>query len=673
MAGLLKDKNRLLQTIQGMGSLVAGSPTDISRYAAMDIDALEIILRQQINLIDTNVRPPQSIIGRWLNGSSLLQSEGAKANLQDTLRRAIGNETLEAQEQSALEAALEAAGYDNVVFDNQLSAGERSHFNDFAQRLNEGFSLSSIFDNNAQARTQSQLEQERLLREENIMAQEQARRAASAASQAAEQAAEQARNAQELDDFNNQLSAKLVFAGYLKPEEAGNEEAANKAISRLINDTTNHSLRNAEYGKAVIGGQPTAYAMEVIEANIQGIMPYDGNGNDRVKAFLESGDPAQVKLAQGYLGLSGTGEINAETAQAGLDAIRKPLEMPAALTASDGSLNLQSLHNMAAAGQLYLPIEALSAKQQEAAMAFPKASEMRQGDFMSREQFIAVELIAKDPDGYQALLDKENARRADTGLNVSFEHEKLELASDTAPAETNRAANNPMGLKALAQDENYTPEARAPLLAADAVTSNDHTLAFSDMDKGLSTFLGQLDNSKGGVTMQESIIQYQIEAGLGDYSTNNRELRQAGLVTEALGYEKDHRFDLSNPVETEALLKGTVSFAMARQETLDIKDGENYIEALENNHQEIAESIGRVSRGAGAGPENAVPAGTGPGLTEEMLISSAGQHGYLTQGFNVAHDNLPLPPEAMPEAGPGEDLIANNINRRPDHAGIGLG
>ena len=390
---------------QGLMLLVPNAP-DPASVESMDDDAVDILLKHNRAEIDRNRKPakPRAGLTNFRDMPPVQDQPGAKDKAIDLVRRAQSEkpeDALNDRERLSVQSLLGASGF-RVNFDNKIDSEERSQLPQLEQRMREGLSIGSIFNQNYR------IEQGMLERQ-----------------QRAETSATLAN--QEQATINGKFTAGLVYAGYLKPNEMGDGKAAAIAMNQFIFDHTPHDKLVSEQKKIyrdMTAWQPSPYALEFLNKHTANLAPHDpaDSRRDRLESDLESGDPSRIALAQNFLGLRGaniaaTGKVDEVTAEAARSAITKPLTMPPGLV-ENGEVDRAMMENMAARGQLYLPITALTPAEQKAAQAYPLAKDRGPELTITREQFIATRLIGDDPTRYERVLAEENERRSKATLDA---------------------------------------------------------------------------------------------------------------------------------------------------------------------------------------------------------------------------------------------------------------
>lgn len=438
--GKRPDRKEQLKTIEGLGYLTNGEPSETGGLAMLPDSALNTLVRTLTRSVDKNARPVQSLggsIASFFTGGPAPQ--GAKDKLMAILSRAESDAGLtDPNEIKGFQAALSASGYE-VNFDGAVDAREKGYIAGFRQRLNSGMSFTAIATRNfadadalaaANERRQEQEKQQRLQLERR-------------------QAAEHDAGVKQQEALYGRYSSGLVYAGYLDPANAGDPKAAANAMAFFIVD----HARDGTYAKVrdslfsdVQNAVPSQAAVEYLQEHTQGQMV-----STRLQADLESKDPARVKLAQNYMAFEGrdvaaTGTVDDATFKNGQEMIRAPLAMPPGLV-ENGEVDISTLYKMAERGQLYLPAEELTEADRKIAEELRPAKDRKPGDVFSREQFIAARLVLDNPAKYEEILAKENARRA--GLVL---HSDLEAASRENVIAA--VADNTQSLQAVALPEN---------------------------------------------------------------------------------------------------------------------------------------------------------------------------------------------------------------------------
>jgi len=665
MAGNNKLKGRVnLGDLKGLNFLTSGVNGNIAGLQKLPDSVLQEtlpkLIADKLNAISDGVRPGTFLksINPLAGDYTLLESNGAQANLFDIIDRAQSDvKKLSPDETGALESILGATHDQSLTLDGKLTAPETAALSALKLRMGAGERLTDIANRNFETQEAAAA---RAAADAKAKADADAAAAKAKADLAAREAAAAQTQLQNQATLEAQVQSGLIYAGLLN-----DGESLNTGLARLTAFTTREQ---STYDSFFTDGKIDADAKAFLLANTAGWAHLDENGDDRLKADLESGTEAGVARAQNFMNLHGAslntdGKMTQSTFDKGQEEIRAELTVPTGLIRADGTVSQEKLYNLADAGQLYLPIDKLEEADRIAAMDFPLAKDLNiaAGDIFSREQFIAARLIADNPEGYKAILAEENTRRKGLTLQAAVEKPEVTVEADTL-AERNEIANNPLGLPAKTQNEEYTPETSALTAAADSVTQ-DGTLVFSDTEKSFEVFLTGL---KSPISMPEAMAAYNEEIGLTQGATNPP-LRQGGLLAKELTGNADYQFDLSKPDDVKAILTGVTSFAMAQQETLKMTGDQNYVQALQQNHPALMESIDKVAKGVtGAEPEQK-PAPVGPGITPDMLISDASQIGYLRQGFHFAHENLLVRTNAPTD----KDLFADNDPERFKRTGTG--
>lgn len=395
------DKKKIAK---GLASLVPDSDADPAAIDTMADGGVNVLLTMNKQFIDANTRPAKKKRGFFdlFSGGDEAEQPGAKDKLLSYIKAAKDGKLTDAKETSGLESAMAAGGY-KVVLDNNISDQERRQLDDFQAKLTSGLSLTSMFNQNYKI-AKATAEQEQKIEEQNKA------------------------DATVENDRVAKYKAGLVYAGYLKPGQDDPRAAAEAMTKFIINDVPfgQGATEQRKMYEDLETFKPNDYALTFLQT-------HTGNtAQIKVQADLESGDPARITLAQNYMALQGVtvggaamqanGQIySGDFKNAAEQFIRRPLTMPEGIIGPNGAVDTPKLWGMAAAGQLYLPESELKPDELEAAKAYKTVAERGDGTGLSREAFVASILIGNDPKRYEAILAKENEKRAGLTLNSAVE------------------------------------------------------------------------------------------------------------------------------------------------------------------------------------------------------------------------------------------------------------
>lgn len=448
------------------------------------------------------------------------------------------------------------------------------------------------------------------------------------------------------------------------------------ALKRLIADTTPEREWDATQSRVFAngkGGEFSADAATFIKDRLAGLAP----NPDDLKADLESGDEARISNAQHYLSLMGAdvdvnGVYDRKTADAALAELHKPLEMPSGILYGD-KVDHRALIGLADHGDIALPemtqdslAKWMSPEDAEIAMTYPLAAD-RGGDLMqmSREAYVAERMIGDDPAKYESFLAEENARRAAVTIDAEVTKPIMETPVAAPMAEELDTANS------LVPIENDGSEHVGQQLRSEGIaeTSNRGLVAFETIDEGTQALADHLKSfhADGMLTMEDAFnavytanttdMEYMLAGGSPGGSEMPPSMRaQLGQITaEQLGYESDHQFDLSNPVELQAVMTGLAAYYN--------KDGtgggrNDFIEKFTEQKPEMVESIRRVAEGR-AQTET-------PTITPDYDLQTP-----RMREFNKAVDGPALISGNDPAMSPDAEQVAN-IDRKPLAPAVGL-
>ncbi len=567
---------------------------------------IDFFLEEQIRYIESNTTYSLGTDGPSEADPFAGPAQGLHDRIFSLIDSQQADTALSEQDIEELEALLGAQGY-QATQDGSISGQEELSLEDLETRLRAGESLTDIANRNFSAL--------------NSRAQ-----------------------------LNASVAASLVDTGYLDIEDIGDTAATQWAMRRFIDSKVHPSeqLEHMAQSFDPATGLPTDYASAFLLINTIGAQP------QRLQELLESGDPAQITIAQNFINvkygmdLPTDGVMTPETYDAGLMALRAPV-MPHTLINAEGEINHQEAYNNP--GAYPSPVELLTAEQLETYNALPAHAE---GVGLSRETY-AILRAAENPEAFREFIDAHNAERASATLDahaVAVELPVVETGATTG-VEDREAANNPLGIVA-------EPDA----LVIGAAMTNEGIgqtdsfglIVFEDTDASIQAAADLFARQEVPTSMESAlrIVYYASEtsgsviAGAMSGADETSLYAQAGQrITEQLGYEYNHEFDLSNPEEMRAMLIGLHAFRM-RQE-LEGSTADTLVESLREQRPEIIEGINRVTTPQAEAPAvEAVPEGA--------LSVDCGAD------FRAAC-SLVIPP-GDPALSP-DPLLAANTNRNP--------
>ncbi len=629
------------QIAEGLSKVIPGSPP-AANIAGLSTDALTTYLRLSRANIDRNAGQRNEVPTEGvLSADTVRRTPGAKDRALGTISEIKANPNLlsDPAYMQQYQALIGAVGGPLDHDWDTVSAEESAYLPTLEARLNSGVSLNTIFANSAAE--------------------------AEAAQQAALEAAADAEAEQRAAaEVKSQAVAGLVYAGYLKPEDANSLGAAEYAMKRLIVANIPQNEWGAEQGKLFtngIGGEMTPYAVSFLQDHIGG---FDNNSAD-LKADLESGDAARITQAQSYLNLMGAdvevnGTYDRATADAALANLHAPLTMPEGILVG-GNVDYNALYEGARAGMIALPMNDLNkylpADVVEVANLYPLASETNDPMAMTREAFVAERMIADDPARYERFLTDENTRRAALMIDAEIQLPVVEIAPETPEVvERNDIAQNPAGIIDTPSDDAVT-DAAQPIVDAIrdqglGVTSANDYVVWGGKSVGLSAIAVALRENHGlvgdGVADDKMSVQGAIaltlEVVTGDPGSmiNPDDIRD---IEESLGLMSNQKLDVTNPMDMKTLLQGVVSY----KDTLAGRmEGKSFEESSTIMRPDVAAAI---ERAAGLTPSPATTPVIDPATSEKIRL-----HQY----FNGPAEGLPAAPALISRADPAMTPVADN-------------
>lgn len=634
MAGSTIDRRtKQLQQAAGLTTLHTGVQTT----PAMMAEHTDIALRYQVQdlqlFIDENVdmATPQEEPGFFASLFSFgeepaRETIGTKDHLQQLIDRQLANEALAPHEVTAVKAAMSVAAYDVDLSQDTFSADELGALGRFNTSLDNNQSLTQIANFNFQTAE----ENERLLAAQAEAAREAAEREELAAQQAAEL---EQQSAMETAELNAKVSSMLVYGGYLPAEHANNTVAVAHAMKNMMTIVTPHQDLVDEEKKIFANFEDwsvTPYALTYLTRHLPNIAPQNElRDGDLLASHLQSGNPELIKIAQGYLAVTNpdiqvNGFIDQVTLDAANTSMRAPLTMPENLIAANGSVRIDNMMEMAVRGQLYLPLDQLTEEERAVAMSYPLAADREPHQTMSREKFAALRLISDDPERYEAILAAENARRANATLEVEFDVPAVVVPEGTPIIEEAvEIAQNPAMLAPVENNDAVT-DAAQPIVDynvenATGVTTQSHILVFEGQEIALGGIVEALILDRGAygdgnadnmISMTGAINLVRGAVSVNDQMGFSIPLSpdDVAAVNASLGYEPNHRFDVTQPHDMAALLQGVTTYQNVKAAGVPFTD-EFIQENTTINHPEVSAAINQAS---GVTPQPVAPEAPAP-------------------------------------------------------------
>lgn len=629
MAAPSDQRLKLLRQAAGLATLQTGYQTTPAQLNDESDLALRLRVKDARTVIDNNLdMPVPEQEGGFFSFFSLSDEPapepvGTKDNLNQLIDRQLANEELAPHEVTAVKAAMSVAAYDVDLEQDTFSPEEIAALGRFNTNIDNNLSLTQIANSNFITATETENRLNARAQADRLV-QEQAEQAA------LEAAALEQQTADALERQNKQIRSLLVAGGYLD-EEDQDPEAAAWAMRKMITIVSPDEDHVSEQTKIFTDFETkgfTPYALEYAKLHLSEIMPQtDLRTGDLLREQLESGDPKMIELAQGYLATTNpdvqiNGVIDQTTLDAANAAMRAPLTIPSDLIDTDGSVRLDNMMEMAVRGQLYLPVEALSEEEQAIAMSYPLAADREPHETMSREKFIALRLLEDDsnpPAKYQAVLDAENARRAASSLDVEFDLPAVVVEPGTPLVEEiAEIAKNPTMLVPV-ENNDAVSDAAQPIVdhsAANAIgiTTQSHILVFEGNEIALEGVVAALKQDQGSygdgvadnmISMTGAINLVRGAVGVNDQMGFSIPLSpdDVAAVNASLGYEPNQRFDVTQPHDMAALLKGITTYQDVKAAGVPFTD-EFIEENTTVNHPDVDAAIKQAS---GVTPQPAAP------------------------------------------------------------------
>ncbi len=573
-----EERLRRLRTLVGAGQ--------VSGLATMPLSAQQAYIDQMIfGGLDANVRPQRDfefvLANPTYEETDTLYRDGARTALFTDIDSLVaGTASLDRDTVLSYEALLDQTGYQPAL-DESLSAAEVESLVALRTAMEEGRPVAEIAGGNFEA---------------------------IATAEAA---------AADVQALQDQSISALRLAGYLPDEYLSHENGPAAALRMMINDSVGPSQQVAEMNRAFQDGQITDYGRQFI-------LEHAIITNDQLLAFADSGDPDRIAAIQHYANATGGADIPAEaigymtpdTRDYVQGQLRAPLETPSGLFSADGSLNPSYAINHAS--ELYLPIDDLSASDRALYDAMSDPND---------QAIFAAGRLLTDRASYEAALTEENARRA----NIQWDSE-VELPVVAVPEEATiieeqfEIAQNPAAL-ALNSTGDAVIDAAQPIVDSIeehgvGVTDRSGFVVFNGQDVALSGIVDALksDNGAFGGGLQEghmrlnealNMINGSVAAddmGASPFMdpTISTSPDDANAVLASLGYDRNHEFNLADPVEMRALMQGIVIDRTIRNSDMPIFSEERV--------QEVADTVltdrvnGAIDRAISGEPEEEAPA-----------------------------------------------------------------
>lgn len=573
----VNNREKMLKQAAGLSYLQTG---ELPKDGAFDIyneDELRIFLNEYRLYINKNVKMDVREDADAGPVSFSQQPAAETPRIKDVLKKKIADVLDDGQYPAndglAIKSVMSISGYDVDLDNSSFTEAELSALGRFQNNV-DTLSLEQIANSNF-----------------ILKAEEESRAAAKAEMARKAEAEVQSRVTQEAD-LKGSVASMLVYGGYLKAEDAGDNKHIASAMQMMMTIVTPHNefptlpAEEAKIFADTMDWKLNPYALDYVNKHLAGIAPRSLDGSDDLlREHLTSNDPEMIKLAQGYLiaqgadGVKISGEIDPATYDAATAELKKPLPTPPpGLYADDGSLRLDNMLEMAVRGQLYLPADKLSEADKKILDTLPYAADRGPGDIHCKEKFLANRLILQDPEGYLKLLEQENAARANATLDAQVVLPKVAVPpTATIVEEQLDIANNPAGLIDNPEGD-AVYDASQPIVDGIkengiGVTERMGFVVFEGKPVALSGIVEaiKLDQGAFGDGNADNLIGMDGAINLVRGAVNVNDIGMTGVaiplspddvwaINESLGYDQYHRFDITNPVEMQALLNGVITY-----------------------------------------------------------------------------------------------------------------
>ncbi len=652
MAPTVTDREKLLKQARGLSYLRTGEMPRDGAFDAFNDVQLRSQLREYRTAINENWDLDSFTAGQDPDApvSFGVEQPAAPVGTKDRLIELIEIElrdggVLPPNDATAVKSVMSIAGYDVDLDSNTFSAQEEAALGRFRDNI-DMFSLQEMANRNFAAAAAEEAQTLRLQQEQEALALSQA-------------------------ELKGSVASMLVYAGYLAPEDADNDKRIASAMNHAITIFSAHEDQVTDQQKMFVdfeNWQLTDEAAIYLRTNMDGFNPQNADlSGELLRSHLESGDPNLIKLAQGYLinqpgneELEINGVVDQATFDAGLRELQQPLGLPAGVYDTDGTtIRGDRVMQYAVDGQLYLPVDQLSAEDRALYDSLPFAADRQPGDVNCKERLLASRLILEDPEGYAQLLEAENARRTTAVLDVpvvSVVLPDVAVAPGSTAEEERDVANNPLGVIAVPGDTALDQ----PLISSDmnnagiGQTDQFGLVVYETPEAGMKAFLDYVSHSAeatdGKVTLMEAMVGLHYsdmsmqEALVGGPTAGmDRPPQQhADRIAEMIGQSE---FNINDPADRTLMMTALVGYTNRDQyrET----HGTDFIQAVRDNPELMAS----IRAAAGDVTPSTAPAVETPEV--ETPVSAIGDS--LVDKFSFAHDAPTVNTDGAPKTGVTEN------------------
>lgn len=482
---------------------------------------------------------------------------------------------------------------------------------------------------------------------------------------------EQALDAQARAEITSQVSAGLAYSNFLDEDALANmsPEARTNAIASAYNnmliehrDDPNVNIYDLQT-RAFVDPENGNWELSTQAADILRDLNKSAIAPPQLGTDIAANTTASITRAQNYINL-----VNDENID--VTGIRDNITVDAAQAILSKEINLADIepnmiNSMAAQGQLALPtsdeeIKGLLGEDgfENYSLRFAEADRGAEDYGLSREQFLANQLIVVNPEKYETFLAEYNT--SDVSLNQYRIQEVVET----------EVTNNPLNIPA--QNTGFDALVNDTGVAAAAVAQTPEGEAVFAGDQGLSGIIDYMKNElapygTNKISMYDALTaKYDAALTLrGDHterhtagSTMPSESEARFLDTLLNDGAEDVMYDLTNPADVEKLLVGLAAYEQDKAGTLTIdQETQDYVTAYVNDARFTGyqDSITRVAYGndikdlntqitgvsvAEVTPQPAEPVAAEPLPQSRMVLEDAEVAAFYNAQPEISAENL---------------------------------
>lgn len=496
-------REQLEQTWRGLQALsrnVPASAIPSTMTQGFSDTALRSIIKGQVASLDGNAsfaqgrsRLPDTDKVERLDADSGKKPRGMRDAARDTIKAALENTAPAGADLTSFHALLAAhtdqlgTNIPDFAFDGTITASERAAAVRIAQGLEQGQPAAEIRKSFATSASQIKTDQAQAEAQSRIAAQQQ-------------------------QGLDTTADSYLAAAGYIDPDRIGALSATQRgaALTQFMKD---HAERLQASGTAAarIGNLAEQQEAAIDFANGYALKPdalailrtgmEGAQLGESVKAWLESGDPNQIRMAQAVMNHPVTGTLDTDTHAAGTAYVRTAYasdlkDIPALRNTTGTDVDPSRVYAAANNGRLYMPTDAeleaagMDPGLREAIKAAPDAgtllpqrAALKEKDAAAfteqdkvvwasdtRQELIAQQFMA-DPALYKQIVEARNARMKDAAIDAEPTSRQVEQAQnyDAIPKEVPTGVELPANtriLRGLSADKQNLLQHRGKLVEA---------------------------------------------------------------------------------------------------------------------------------------------------------------------------------------------------------------